>query len=202
MPNAQPIEFYFEFASPYGYFASKLIDDIAARHGRTVDWRPIMLGAALKATGSQPNIAAPIKGVYFQRDVVRCGGFYGMPVTMPPAMPMNSLAATRAFYWLQESDPAGAKALAQAIYDAHWRDGRDLAGVDAVAAVAAPLGVDVVALRAAVQEQRIKDKVKDVSMASLERGVFGSPFVIVDGEGFWGADRLDHVDRWLAEGGW
>ena len=200
MPAAQPIEFYFEFASPYGYFASKQIDDIAARHGRSVDWRPIMLGAALKATGSQPNIAAPIKGVYFQRDVIRCGIFYGMPVTLPPVMPMNSLAATRAFYWLQESDPAGAKALAQAVYEAHWGQGRDMSHVDDVASVA--IGIDADALRAAVQDQRVKDKVKDVTMASLDRGVFGSPFIVVDGEAFWGADRLDQVERWLAEGGW
>ncbi|MGE4220055.1 MAG: 2-hydroxychromene-2-carboxylate isomerase [Alphaproteobacteria bacterium] len=202
MPAAQPIEFYFEFASPYGYFASKLIDGIAARHGRSVDWRPIMLGAALKATGSQPNIAAPIKGVYFQRDVLRCGGFYGMPIKMPPVMPMNSLAATRAFYWLQESDPAKAKALAQAVYAAHWGEGRDMSGVDDVASAAAAIGIDESALRAAVQEPRIKEKVKDVTMASLEKGVFGSPFVIVDGEAFWGADRLDQVERWLSEGSW
>src|SRR5690606_13092262 len=105
----------------------------------------------------------------------------GMPVKMPPVMPMNSLAATRAFYWLQGSDPAKAKALAQAVYDAHWREGRDMSSVDDVAAVAATIGIDADALRAAVQEQRIKDKVKDVTMASLASGVFGSPFIIVDG---------------------
>ncbi len=54
-----PIDFYFEFASPYGYLASLRIDAIAAAHGREVTWRPIMLGAALKLTGSQPNVNAP-----------------------------------------------------------------------------------------------------------------------------------------------
>ena len=66
MTEDKPIEFYFEFASPYGYFASTKIDAIAAKYGRTVDWKPIMLGAALQATGSQPNVLIPIKGEYFK----------------------------------------------------------------------------------------------------------------------------------------
>lgn len=202
MTEHKPIEFYFEFASPYGYFAATKIDGIAAKYGRSVQWRPIMLGAALKATGSQPNVMVPIKGDYFKQDILRCAKILGLAFTMPDKMPMNSLAASRAFYWLDESDPAKAKQLAVAVYHAHWGLGRDMSDVEDVARMAEPLGIDGAALKAACQDQVVKDKLKDITMASVEAGVFGSPFFIADGEQLWGHDRLDHLERWLGTGHW
>ena len=202
MTEDKPIEFYFEFASPYGYFASTKIDAIAAKYGRTVDWKPIMLGAALQATGSQPNVLIPIKGEYFKNDIIRCARILGLAFTMPDKMPMNSLAASRAFYWLDSSEPPKAKQLAEAVYKAHWGLGRDMSDVEDVVHVAEPLDIDGDALRAACQKQEIKDKLKNITMASVEAGVFGSPFIIADGEHFWGHDRLDHLERWLGPGHW
>jgi 2-hydroxychromene-2-carboxylate isomerase len=197
-----PIDFYFEFASPYGYLASLRIDAIAARHGRGVRWLPIMLGAALKRTGTGPNVQLPMKGPYLLRDVPRAARLQEAPFQFPPVLPMNSLAASRAFWWLDGSDPQLAKRLAQAIYRAHWGEGRDMSAPEQVAAVAEPLGVERELLLAAVQEPAIKEKLKAETERSLERGVFGSPFVFVDDEPFWGNDRLDQVERWLATGGW
>ena len=202
MTEDKPIEFYFEFASPYGYFASTKIDAIAAKYGRTVDWKPIMLGAALQATGSQPNVLIPLKGEYFKNDIIRCARILGLAFTMPDKMPMNSLAASRAFYWLDSSEPPKAKQLAEAVYKAHWGLGRDMSDVEDVVHVAEPLDIDGDALRAACQKQEIKDKLKSITMASVEAGVFGSPFIIADGEHFWGHDRLDHLERWLGPGHW
>ena len=202
MAEHKPIDFYFEFASPYGYFASKRIDGLAAKYGRRVNWRPIMLGAALKITGSQPNAVVPMKGDYFKRDIERCAKVLGVPFTRPDKMPMNSLPASRAFYWLNDSDPQKAKELAQAVYGAHWGMGRDLSDVQEVARVAEPLGIDPEELKAATQDPAIKEKLKQETEASIARGVFGSPFVFVDEEPFWGADRLDQVERWLGTGGW
>ena len=202
MVENKSIDFYFEFASPYGYFASVKIDGIAAKYGRTVTWRPIMLGAALKATGSQPNILVPIKGDYLKRDIVRCAKIMRLAFTMPDKMPMNSLAASRAFYWLDAIDPLKAKHLAEAVYHAHWGLGRDMSDIGDVARLAEPFGVDVDALIAGCQDQAIKDKLKDITMASVAAGVFGSPFIVADGEQFWGHDRMDHLERWLGAGHW
>ena len=68
---AHPIEFYFDFSSPYGYMASTRIDELAARHGREVIWRPILLGVAFKTTGGQPLPLVPLKGDYALRDFIR-----------------------------------------------------------------------------------------------------------------------------------
>lgn len=197
-----PIDFYFEFASPYGYLASLRIDAIAAAHGREVTWRPIMLGAALKLTGSQPNVQAPLKGEYLRRDVARFARLLDAPLAFPPVMPMNSLAASRAYWWLFEQDEDLAKGLAQAIYHAHWGEGRDLSAAEAVGEVAETFGIGRAEVLAAVQDTRIKARLKEETDRSIARGVFGSPFVFVDDEPFWGADRLDQVERWLATGGW
>jgi 2-hydroxychromene-2-carboxylate isomerase len=199
---AAPIDFYFEFASPYGYLASTQIDAVAERHGRTVAWRPIMLGAAFKETGARPLMQTPLKGPYLLHDVPRFARYLGVPLTLPPVMPMNSLAASRACVWLDEDDPALAKRLAKTLLHVHWGEGRDLGAAEAVAEIAAGLRIERAALLAAVAEQRIKDLLKERTQAAIERGVFGSPFVFVDGEPFWGADRLPQVDAWLARGGW
>ena len=198
----EPIDFYFEFASPYGYLASTQIDAVAERHGRAVAWHPIMLGAAFKETGARPLMQTPLKGPYLLHDVPRFARLLGVPLTLPPAMPMNSLAASRACVWLEEDSPDQAKSLAQALFRAHWGEGRDLGSPEAVADIAADLGIERDDLLAAVADQRIKDRLKEQTQAAIERGVFGSPFICIAGEPFWGADRLPHIEAWLSKGGW
>ena len=117
-------------------------------------------------------------------------------------MPCNSLAASRAFWWLEAQDHDMAKGFAQAVYHAHWCEGRDISTAEQVAEIGEALGIAPTELIAATQDPAIKAKLKAETDRSVERGVFGSPFVFVDGEPFWGADRLDQVERWLATGGW
>lgn len=197
-----PIDFYFEFASPYGYFASERIDAIGARHGREVRWHPIMLGAVFKLTGAQPLMQTPLKGAYMDHDVPRFARYLGLPLTTPAQMPVNSLAPSRAVYWLDAVDTSKAKALAAALYRAHWAEGRDIGPVDEVIRVAEPLGINGEALRAGVAAPEIKQQLKDATQAAIDRGVFGSPFIFIDDQAFWGADRLDQIEAWLARGGW
>jgi 2-hydroxychromene-2-carboxylate isomerase len=197
-----PLDFWFDFASPYGYLASTRIDDIAARHGRTVRWRPILLGAVFKVSGMKPVMDQPLRGEYLIHDVPRFARLLGVPLTMPAKVPLNGLAACRAFWWLEPSDPSKAHALAKAIYHAHWGEGRDVAAAEQVAEVAAPLGIPAADLLAGVQEPLVKDRLRAETDEAIRRGVFGAPFIQIDGESFWGADRLDQIDQWLARGGW
>jgi 2-hydroxychromene-2-carboxylate isomerase len=117
-------------------------------------------------------------------------------------MPVNSLVASRAFVWLEPGEPKLARCLAQAIFHAHWGEGRDISAPEQVAEIAMPLGIERSALLAAVADPSIKERLKQKTAAAIARGVFGSPFMLVDGEPFWGADRLAQLDLWLARGGW
>ncbi|MDE1148257.1 MAG: 2-hydroxychromene-2-carboxylate isomerase [Azospirillaceae bacterium] len=200
--DAVPLDFYFDFASPYGYFAAMRIDELAARHGRAVAWHPILLGAVFKMTGVTATVQRPLQGDYLRHDVVRSARYYGLPLTWPAAMPISAVTPSRAFYWALTQDAALGHRLAVALYQAHWRDGRDISQIDVVIAVAAGLGIDGATLTAGMQDQAVKDRLRAETDAAITRGVFGSPFIFVDGEGFWGADRLVQVEDWLARGGW
>ena len=197
-----PIDFYFDFSSPYGYLAATKIDAIAAKYGRDVNWRPILLGPAFKASGNAPLVGQPLKGEYSLRDFPRTAKFMGVPFNMPNPFPISTQNAARAFYWLANRDPQQAKALAAALFKTYFVDGRDITSPDVVVEVAVQQGVNQDELGAALADPAVKERLKQEVEASLARGVFGSPFIVVDGEAFWGSDRLEQIDAWLKTGGW
>jgi 2-hydroxychromene-2-carboxylate isomerase len=198
---AAPIDFYFDFSSPYGYLGAQRIEELAAKHGRTVDWHPVLLGAIFKETGGAPLTTLPIKGDYSKRDFERSARFYGVPYRPPSKFPIATQAPARIVLWLKGRDAALAARVAKALYRAYFVDDVDISDPDRAAAVAATQGVDAEAARAAVDDPAVKEVLKLEVGKALVRGVFGSPFVVVDGEPFWGVDRFDQLERWLATGG-
>lgn len=201
--NKAPIEFFFDFASPYAYLAACRVEAAAADLGRSLLWRPILLGAVFKVTAGQPNLMKPLQGDYLRHDVPRCARRWGIPVTHPLPMPFPSLAAARGFYWLEEKgDGHLPPAFARAIFNAHWSEGRDMALPENMLDVAASMGIDRNAMEQGIADPSIKDRLRSETEAAIARGVFGAPFFIVDGEPFWGADRLDMLVEWVRAGGW
>ena len=199
----EPLDFYFDFSSPYGYLASYRIDQLAARHERGVTWRPFLLGAVFKVAGTGPLTSVPLKGDYSVRDFQRSARLYGVPFKMPAQFPINGLQASRAFYWLEGSSPQQAKPFARAIFAAYFVDGRDISNREVVADVGGEMGVDRIKLLESIDAPEVKNRLREVTDDAIQRRqVFGSPFIFVDGEPFWGADRLDMIERWLATGGW
>ena len=198
-----PIEFYFDFSSPYGFLGSEGIEALAARHGRIVDWRPILLGVVFRQTGAMPLTEVPLKGAYSRRDFARSAKFHGVEgFRMPSRFPIPTQAAARIVLWTKACDPARTAAVVHALYGAFFRDDADISQPDIAAGAAAKAGVDRSAARASVDDPQIKEALKAENERALARGVFGSPFTIIDGEPFWGVDRFQQVDRWLATGGW
>ncbi|APV51021.1 2-hydroxychromene-2-carboxylate isomerase [Betaproteobacteria bacterium GR16-43] len=197
-----PIEFYFDFSSPYGYIASTLIDDLGGRVGREVRWKPFLLGPVFKANGQAPLVDVPMKGDYSKRDFDRTARYHGVPFSLPAKFPIGAIAALRSFYWIDDRDAAKAKAFAQAVYKAYFADGVDITDAAQVLAIAQRLGIDGTALSAALNDQAVKDRAKQEVDAIIAKGAFGSPFFIVDGEPFWGNDRLPMLEDWVRRGGW
>ncbi len=196
------IDFWFDFSSPYGYLAAQRIDTLAAKHGHPVDWRPMLLGVVFKKTGAAPLTEVPIKGEYSKRDFQRSARFHGIhEFRMPSVFPIASQAPARIVLWAKANENTAGAIVAKALYHAYFRDGLDISKPDIAAEVAGRAGFDAVAARAAVDDPAIKDALKREVETAIAAGVFGSPFVIVDGEPFWGLDRFDQIDRWLATGG-
>ena len=172
--------------------------------GKTGETVPILLmGAAMKLTGSRPLVERQMIGEYAHRDISRTARRYGIAFNPPPApFPLPSVAPCRAFYWLADRDPLQARDFARRTYAALFIDGRNVSEVEVVVALASSAGADADETRAALGAQAVKDRLRQETDAAIERGVFGSPFVIVDGEPFWGNDRLDDMAKWLETGGW
>ena len=198
---ANAIDFYFDFSSPYGYLASTQIDALAVRHRRVVNWRPFLIGALYKQLGYTP-LEQPGKRAYFLHDVPRSARAMGVTLNFPPSFPEALIAPARAVYWIADRDAAKAGAFAAAAFRAYWSEGRKLADPEIVAEIAAGQGFAKEAVLAALNDQAVKDRLKAETDAAIAAGIFGSPFIVVDGERFWGSDRLDQVEKWLATGGW
>ena len=198
---SKSIDFYFDFSSPYGYMAAQKIDALAAKYGRTVNWRPMLLGVVFKQTGMAPLTQIPIKGDYSRRDFERSARFHGISFHMPPVFPIASQAPSRIVLWAKVRDPALATRLALVLYAAFFHDGLDISNPDVAADVAGANGVDRAAARACIDDPVVKDLLKREVDAAIAAGVFGSPYIVVDGEPFWGLDRFDQIERWLSTGG-
>ncbi len=201
------LDFYFDFISGYGYFASLRIEAIAARHGRSVNWHSMLLGVSvMKVMGLKPLLETPLKGDYVLNDAARYMRRHGLTPGRQISDPMmDPRPAARAFYWVRRHHPGREAAFARGVYDRYWRLGKDLSDPAEIAAVAASdpaLGLSPTALAEGQASEASRNDLREAVAASIERGVFGSPFILVDGEPFWGSDRLELVDDWLTCGGW
>lgn len=202
MTKKTPLEFWFDFSSPYGYIAATQIDNIAEDHDRTVQWRPFLLGPVMKESGGAPLASSPMKFAYMKSDIERFCRLYGITYAQPEPFPISGVAASRAFYWLEQQDPAKATDFAAVVYSAYFEHGKDIGQPEVVLDIAAKMKIDRDALAQALADPAVKAKLKAVTDEAIERGIYGSPWVVVDGEHFWGADRLWMVEEWLETGGW
>jgi len=201
-----PIDFYFDFLSPYGYFASTRIDALAAKYGRTVRWRVFYMRGIMQDRLGQtrPFLEVPLKGDYYKRDVPRMARWFGLPLNSGGLGNFISANACRGFWVLDDLDPELAKRYAREIFEWHHVRSTPPNTPEQVAQAAANVGVDVARLdlAAAVQSPQAKERLRVETDATAEAGVWGTPTFVIDGEMFWGADRLHLVEDWLRRGGW
>lgn len=184
-----PIVLYLDFASPYAYFAIDQADALAASHGREVEWRPILLWAVLKAQDVPPPMDPPARRAYFLADMARSAAFHGVPYRHPAHFPLSSHRAARLYYAVAEHDPERARALGRDLFAAYFSQAVDIADEAALASLAARRGVAAQALESEAGRRRLAEA-NDKAAAA---GVCGSPWFVVDGEAFFGADRLPQI---------
>ena len=197
-----PIDYYFDFSSPYGYFSSTVIDDLAKRHNRETHWHPYLMGAVMKLTGRKPLLHIPLVDEYGARDVARSSRLHEINFEFPTQFPVATVAACRAYYWLCEQDVNLAKRLAKKIFSAYFVENKLISEPEVIVDIAVQIGVAKQDVVNALNDPEVKQKLRTATDRAIERKVFGSPFFIVDDEPFWGHDRLYQLERWLQTGGW
>jgi 2-hydroxychromene-2-carboxylate isomerase len=201
MPEHAPVDFHFDFSSPYAYIASEWLPPLAAKHGRSVRCHAILLGVTFQAAELRSPVGYPLKREYSLRDFARSARAAGVPYVQPEPFPIPTQNAARVFWWLKDTQgEAAAQAWMHAGLRAFFTHGVALNHTGALKALAADAGLDADAAEAAWNDPRWKDRLKHANEAAIGAGVFGAPWIVVDGEPFWGNDRRAQIERWLTEG--
>jgi len=196
------IHYYFSPASPWSYMGHDRLLAIAARHGATVQPRPIALGSkVLAVSGGLPlKQRAPQRQAYRLVELKRWSDYLDLPLNIHPKyFPVSdepaSLMITAA---MDRVDIQSALQLMRAVYRAVWVDERDISDPETLIQLTTDCGLDGAALYAARDDAR---KLYDqYTQEAIDQNVFGAPWYVFNGESFWGQDRLDFLDRALAKG--
>lgn len=186
------VDFYFDLSSPYSYLAATQIGPLAARHGATVNWKPVVLAAVFKAAGNVMPATSPPKAQNMFVDLGRWARRYGVPFVMSSRFPLNTVKPERLI--VAAGGTGRAPELALALFRAMWVDDRDISAEAEMRAVAEAAGFDAGALLAAIETQPVKDGLRANTDEAIARGMFGAPAFFVGDELFWGNDRLDFVE--------
>ena len=189
---ARTLEFYFDYGSPYSYLADTQIEAIAKRAGATLARKPMLLGGVFKATGNASPMTVELKSKWSAFDMPMWAKHYGVPFQRNPYFPVNTLvlmrgaAAAEIDGIFEQYHPA--------MYKAMWVDGRNLNDIKEVAAVLTEAGLDAHKFGQRIQDQDVKDRLKETTEGAVARGVFGAPTCFVDDMMFFGNDRLPFVE--------
>lgn len=194
------LQVWFEFASTYSHPAVLRVEDVATRAGVPLVWKPFLLGPIFRAQGwtDSPFNLYPVKGRYMWRDLERVCARHGLPFRRPTRFPRPSLLAARVA--LLAADEGWAGDFARAVYRANFVDDRDIAARETVAAIADALGRPSAGLLARAEAPETKDRLRRQTEEAVALGIFGAPSFVVDGELFWGNDRLEDAVAWAAHG--
>jgi len=196
-----PIDFYFDFSSPYGYFAAEVIEDLAGKYGRSVLWHPILLGVSIKTTGQASLSSIPMKGEYSVRDFARSARFLKLPYNHPKTFPIATQHAARAFLWANDRDPLHARRLAQDIYRAYFVDKRNIGDPEVLLDIVKSVGLPAEEARTVLEERRFREAVDTDWAKSHQYGVTGVPTFVAGGYGVVGAQSYEVLEQLVQKAG-
>lgn len=197
MPTTlRTIEFYFDPISPYAWLAAHQRDRIEST-GARLDFRPVLFGAILSALGTRGPAEIPVKRIYTMRDVLRTATRLGIRMEGPPTHPFNPLRALRMCIALEH--PEHRRRFGLALLDGAWVHGLQLEDDAVLVRLADECELDGRALLERAGSPEIKQRLVDATNGAVANGVFGVPTFRVDGEIFWGEDRIDAL-LWRLQG--
>jgi 2-hydroxychromene-2-carboxylate isomerase len=192
------LEFWFEFASTYSYPAALRVEQIARVAGLELAWRPFLLGPIFRGQGwnDSPFNLYPVKGRYMWRDLERICRAQDIPFGRPSQFPRSGLTAARIACWFDKE--SWAPEFVRQVYLANFAHDRDIADATVVGSVLDSLGQPTSVLEVAeLPEAKAKLRAQTEQAAAL--GIFGAPTFVVDGEIFWGNDRLETAVAWARQ---
>jgi len=195
---AADIELFFDIGSSYSYLAATQVEGLERRTGKTVRWRPFLLGGVFKATGNDMPARLPAKAKWMFADMTLWAREYGIAFRMPSRFPLMTLRTQRALAAAERTAPAQLPAFALALFHAYWVDDRDITKDDVIGDAARAAGLDSAAIVTAIDAPETKDLLRATTDEAVRRGAFGAPAFFVGDVLFWGNDRIWLLERYLA----
>ncbi len=189
---SKTVDFYYDYISPASYIGWSRVQKIANKTGATINYKPMLLGAVLKAQNGTSPINSPAKWAWIQADFQRYADKYHLPYNFNPHFIFSTITALRGALW--------AKSLGRiedynaAIFTAAWVEEKNLSDNDVIIQVLTKAGFDGEAVLHATQQPEGKAALLEATNEAIDQGVFGAPTFIVDGELHFGQDRLEWVE--------
>ena len=195
---SKQVEFLFDVGSPYSYLAYKQLPKIAAAQGAQILWTPVLLGGIFQATGNHSPAEIPAKGLHSNIDLQRWAQHFGVAIEMNPNFPINTLQLMRGAVGMQMRSEAEFHTYLDAVFNAMFGKPKNMGLPDVVASVLTDAGIDSALFLTLVNDPAVKDALKKNTTEAVQRGVFGAPTFFVNGDMYWGQDRLHFVEAALS----
>jgi 2-hydroxychromene-2-carboxylate isomerase len=193
---ARTLEFFFDFMSPPTYLAFTQMQGLIARTGARVIYKPMVTISLLKLTGNRSPREVPAKAAWMARDLQRWARRYG--VTLAGNSHIETLRIVPPLRGALVAMEMGAfDAYARAMFRGMFVDDLDIGEPQTFARLIEEAGLDPEAIRAGIERPDIKARLHELTQEAADRGAFGAPAFFVEGELFWGNDRLAFVEEAL-----
>ena len=190
---SKTIEFYFDFGSPTAYLAHKRLQQLKAEYGCTIDYKPVLLGGLFKASGNLSPVTVPAKGKYMMKyDLPRFAKLYQVPLGSNAHFPINTLNLMRGAVAALGQDYFDT--YVDAVYNAIWVNGENMGDLNVVTRVLSDVGLNGQQIIAGTQDPEVKAGLISNTEAAVARGCFGAPTMFVDGDMFFGQDRMQFIE--------
>ncbi|MFL4470317.1 2-hydroxychromene-2-carboxylate isomerase [Tateyamaria armeniaca] len=193
------IDYYFATLSPYTYLAGTRFEEVAAKHGATITYKPLDIMALFSRTGgTPPKDRHPNRVAYRAQELPRQAKKLGMPLNLKPAhWPTNAAPSSYAIIAAQNAGGGDLGALVHSVLRAVWAEEKDIAQDDVIKACLSGAGFDP-SLADSGLLSGAETYARNLEEA-VDKGAFGAPFYIVDGDQrFWGQDKIEEVDMVLS----
>jgi 2-hydroxychromene-2-carboxylate isomerase len=188
------IQYWFSTASPWTWLGSARFAELVQRSGASVDVLPVDLGAVFLETGGTPfSQRSAARQSYRQLELARWSRRLGVPITLEPRhYPVDRGPSSRLLIAARNAGH-DALALSHVMLRAIWSEDKDIADWRTLERLACQCGLDGASLIEVAQQPAAESQYLDNTRRAIEAQVFGSPTFMVDGERFWGQDRLDFL---------
>jgi len=188
------IEFFYDYSSPWTYFAATRIEDFCKRNKAELIWKPFLVGGVFNKVN--PSVyqrrenPIPPKDDYYRKDMADWARFLDLKIVRPSVFPVNSVKALRGAFVAIEDGTISA--YSRAVFEAYWRDDKDISQEDVLRGIVQAAGMDADAFFTKIADDRIKRKLFETTDELIARGGFGTPTFFIDGgDMYFGNDRFE-----------